>query len=140
VTSDFEVLCHSARQVLREYVGGFIESITLVAGGTYDRLDVRLVQVPQKFEVVLSLERIYYLQTAKPPQMSESFADDISVHYLANDGRAWPEDADRLVTPFRGLPELVYISLVGPTSLKVVASVLVLAKTQDLADTPERND
>jgi hypothetical protein len=129
VASDFETLCLDAQKALREYAGAFVESVTLVAAGTYDRLDIRLVDVPKKREVVLSLERIYYLQMTKPPQLSESFIDDLAVHYLPNDGRAWPSAADGLVTPFPGIPELVYISLVGPTSITAVASVLVIARS-----------
>ena len=128
MTSDFEALCLSAKQTLGEYIGAFVESVTLVAAGTYDRLDVRLVQVPQKYEVVLSLEQVHYFLLAKPPKMGGSFLDDIAVHYLPNDGRSWPKEADGLVVPFPGLPELVYISLIGPTSLKVVAPVLVVAR------------
>jgi hypothetical protein len=129
VANDFEAICLGVEQTLRNYVGAFIEGVTLIAAGTYDRLEIRLVQVPQKNEVLLSLERIYYLQMAKPPELGGSFIDDVAVHHLPNDETGWPRVADGLVHRFPGLPQLVYIGLVGPTSVKAVASVVAVSRT-----------
>jgi hypothetical protein len=134
VVSEFEVSCRAAQRVLLQCVGAFIGGISVVAIGAGDRLDLRLVQVQSLGEVVLSLEKIHYISLSKPPEIDQSFVDEIAVYYLPKLSDEWPEIANGLVGRFPTLPELICIELKGPTSLLVIAEIVTLAGLVSLSD------
>jgi len=105
-----------------QLVGSFIDRISYVAVGTRDCLDVWLVRGPDIGDVVLSFEAIRYFTIDKPEELEQPFIDELQVSILPKSG-AWPAAAEQLVRRFSGLPDLLWVRLVGPTQIELVCQV-----------------
>src|SRR5579859_6013718 len=101
-----------------QLIGSFIDRVAYTAMGTRDCLDVWLVRGPDLGNIVLSFETLRYLSIDKPDELEQSFVDEIQVSVLPADG-AWPDGAERLVRRFPGLPELLWVKLVGPAQIEL---------------------
>ena len=106
--------------------GSFIDRLSYAAGGTRDCLDIWLTQTQGLGEVVLSLEQVRYFTMEKPAELEQSFVDDFQIFLLPQSGD-WPDGAEQRVQRFPGLPELVWIRMIGPAEVDVISSILTVA-------------
>jgi hypothetical protein len=111
-----------------QLIGGFIDRISYTAVGTRDYLDIWLVRGPDLGDVVLSFEVVRYLSIDKSDELEQSFVDEIQVSVLPETGD-WPDGAERLVRRFSGLPELLWVKLVGPAQVELVCQVSTVIGT-----------
>ncbi|WP_225848787.1 hypothetical protein [Streptomyces sp. HPF1205] len=122
----FRNRCLSAARTLAPCVGYFIDRISFNAFGPDDALDISLVGGPSMPDVLISLSRLHHLSVAKPPDLSGSFVDEVSLVHLPALPHAWPGDVDDRVRRFEGLPELAWLRLHGPAEVDAIASAVTV--------------
>jgi hypothetical protein len=116
-----EETCINSSAVFERLEGAFIESINLsVAYQEKDRLDITFFAVPGLGEVAIHLRKVRYFKLDKPPDFGGEFADSVKATYLPKLDQPWPAKAEKLVTRFKGLPELVWLELIGPAGITVI--------------------
>jgi hypothetical protein len=81
--------------------------------------------------VAISLRQIRYLELSKSPELGGSFIDEIKVTCLPA-GDDWPAEAEKMVWRFSGLPDLIWLEIVGPAGINVVCDQMTL--TPDPSD------
>ncbi|MBK3580552.1 hypothetical protein JHN63_43575, partial [Streptomyces sp. MBT65] len=118
----FRARCLKAQEILSEYEGSFIERISSSAVGDHSTFDILLIRGGVFGELTISLEGVRYLAVANATSVDGVFVDRLSVVHLPSWGSPWPQGAEEFVTRFPGLPELVWVRLVGPVEIDVVGS------------------
>ncbi|GLY71562.1 hypothetical protein [Amycolatopsis taiwanensis] len=123
----FKNRCAAADHTLASCVGYFIEKIVFDAAGETDSLAIALRKGPQKPDVMISLSNLYFTSITKPPGgLHACFVDAISLTHLPQLPHPWPESAEGRVCRFDELPELVWLRIVGPAELDIIASIVTI--------------
>ncbi|MCE7005935.1 hypothetical protein LWC34_24340 [Kibdelosporangium philippinense] len=102
-------------------VGYFIERVTVVAFGDEDSMEVALMSTrgTGKPDVIISMSGIYSLAMTKPRELGPGFVDEISLTHLPPSPESWA------IAKCQGVDhELVWVRIVGPTEVDVVASIV----------------
>jgi hypothetical protein len=134
VISEFQAQCLKAQEILSECEGSIIEKISSSAVNDRSSFEFTLVRTDSTFgEVTVALESVRHLSVGNQVAIESAFADQLSVIHLPASGNPWPEEAERLVTRFANLPELVWVRLVGPVEVDVVAQILTISRAVDLS-------
>jgi hypothetical protein len=107
--------------------GSFIDRVLYGASGSRDCLDVWLAREPGLGDFVLSFEVARFLSISKLEEIEQSFIDEVRVFLLPQEG-AWPEGAEQRVRRFPGLPELIWVRLIGPAEVDVISQVLTISR------------
>jgi hypothetical protein len=123
--ASLEAECLRASRILKSCEGAFVGEVTYSAGDAGDSLTVLLTQVPTLGSMKIEIGSIRYLKISKPPGLDQLFVDRIDVSYLPATPDPWPREAEGLVTRFTGLPGLVWMQIIGPAEIQVVADSLV---------------
>ncbi|MEV5414432.1 hypothetical protein AB0K60_37050 [Thermopolyspora sp. NPDC052614] len=129
--SEVETACDRFNQVFAHCEGSFIDSVATYATGAVDYVDVKLTQCQKSEFVSMLLEGVRYFSISKGDDIGGSFVDQISVTYLPRVGSPWPEEAEKLVVRFEGLPELYWLRTVGPTEMHAIAAKMVVLTSSD---------
>lgn len=120
-----EAACLNSRILFDRCEGSFVDRIELQFGYDSDQFSISLVQVPEVGEVSISLRQVRYLRLDKPPQLGGSFVDEIKVTRLAASDD-WPPEAEKMVTRFSGVPDLIWLEVIGPVSINVICEEMSL--------------
>jgi hypothetical protein len=107
--------------------GSFVDNILYRADCGYDILCIELRQVPNLGGVTISVEGVRYFNMDKPPEIQDCFVDSISATYLPGGDGPWPDEAERRVTRFPELPDLVMVCLAGPAAIEVIGDRIVVS-------------
>lgn len=125
--ASLEAECLRASGILKSCEGAFLAEVNYSAadaGDADDSLEILLTQVPALGSVKMEIRSIRYLEVSKPPGLG-MFVDRVDMSYLPASPDPWPREAEGLVVRFKGLPELVWMQIVGPAEIQVVADSLV---------------
>ncbi|MER5446489.1 hypothetical protein ABT052_19630 [Streptomyces sp. NPDC002766] len=122
----FENRCENAASVLAPCIGYFVERVSFDAFAEEDFLEISLREGPRKADVRISLCNLHYVSVSKPPELSGSFVDSVSLVHLPRWPHPWPDDVAGRLRRFAGLPELAWLRLTGPTEVDVIASILTV--------------
>lgn len=127
----FEAVCCEARKLLYTCEGYFVDRVSFDVFGDYDELTLVLQERPYRPDMAVSLTRIYHFNTTKPPEAAGSFVDEFRVTYIPKEDDSWPREIEgRLGPRHSGLPDLVWIRVVGPMSIDAVASTITVLVAQ----------
>lgn len=130
--TNFQLICERVEEVLAEYRGSFLERFMHHAAGE-DLCEILLVKSSGRGEVTVFLEGIRHLSVGNSVSVEGgALVDDIRVVHLSSDGAEWPPGVEKFVRPFPGLPELVWIRIIGPVEVNVIASLIGLSVAIDL--------
>ncbi|MDV9176922.1 hypothetical protein R6V09_43205 [Streptomyces sp. W16] len=135
--SAFGNRCATAARLLAPFVGHFIARVSFDALDDEESLEITLRDSSAKPEAIISLAGVRHVGLSKGPGISGNFVDAISVIHLPKAPLPWPEEAAALVRRFDGLEELVWLRLVGPAEIDVIASIVTVyvAMSDDEAST-----
>lgn len=133
----FRNRCASAARLLAPFAHHFIARVSFEAQDDEESLEITLRDGPSKPEAIISLAGLRHVGLSKGPGLSGCFVDAISVIHLPRTPLPWPEEAAAFVRRFDGLEELVWLRLVGPAEIDVVASIMTVyvAMSDDEAST-----
>ncbi|GAA0978232.1 hypothetical protein GCM10009555_040840 [Acrocarpospora macrocephala] len=132
----FENMCHNASAALSSCVGYLVHRMSFDIVNDRDALEISLRRGPEWPDITISLEGLYHLSVSKLPESSVCFVDEILVRHLPELPHPWP-DGPTSVRRFPGQTELVWLRVVGPMEIEVVASILTVltAMSDELAAT-----
>lgn len=116
---DLKRICQSCQEVFDEYAGEFIKQIDLRVDYEFDQLVIAFFPIKGRGEMSVRLDGVRYFEFAKPPELAGSFVDRLEVTCLPTLDRAWPAEAEKKITRFAGLPELVWFRITGPVEVEV---------------------
>ncbi|MEV0912270.1 hypothetical protein [Streptomyces hokutonensis] len=133
----FRNRCASAAKLLAPFVNHFIARVSFEAQDDEESLEITLRDGPERPEAIISLAGLRHVGLSKGPGISGYFVDAICVTHLPRTPLPWPEEAAALVRRFDGLEELVWLRLVGPAEIDVIASIVTVyvAMSDDEAST-----
>lgn len=107
---------------LGSYRGYFLESIN-VATAPDSTAVIAMYRNPGE-QVVLTLSQVVHV-TMDSPGDWDDFIDEVSVRRLPSTG-PWPPEAHHLLQHHNNDGELLWIRLIGPTEIEIVARALAV--------------
>lgn len=123
-------LVASANQILAESIGAFIDVVSLQILGDQDRFCLMLQSAPTRPDVTIMLDNVYRASIQKPPEAAGSFVDEAWVKVLPKAPASWPAAAEALVVRHEHLPDLIWLKVVGPTMVDVIAATVTVSVAQ----------
>jgi hypothetical protein len=120
----------STNRILDENVGAFIDAVSFQVLADQDRFCLVLRSAPSRPDVTVVLDGVYRISVQKPPDPSGSFVDEAWVKVLPKVPKPWPGEAEGLVTRHEHLPDLIWLKVVGPTAIDVVAATIIVSVAQ----------
>jgi hypothetical protein len=76
------------------------------------------------------LDDVHRAFIQKRPDAAGSFVDEAWVKVLPNAPASWPGGAEALVVRHEHLPDLIWLKVVGPTTVDVIAATIVVSVVQ----------
>jgi len=116
--------------ILAENIGAFIDAVSFQVLGDQDRFCLVLRSAPNRPDVTILLDDVHMASIQKPPDASGSFVDEAWVKVLPKVPALWPADAEALVVRHEHLPDLIWLKVVGPTAVDVVAATITVSVAQ----------
>ncbi len=121
---DAETACINSKIIFEKCQGCFIEQIILQADYDHDELSISFFPAPGLGKINIFLRRVRYFSIEKPPELNGSFVDDIRATHLPTGDEPWPAGAEKMVGRFSGLPDLIWLEVIGPTGIEVICEAM----------------
>ena len=123
-------LVRSANQILAENIGSFIDTVSFQVLGDQDRFCLVLRSAPARPDVTIMLDNVHRTSIQKPPDAAGSFVDEAWVKVLPKAPASWPGGAEELVVRHAHLPDLIWLKVVGPMAVDVIAATITVSVAQ----------
>jgi hypothetical protein len=115
----FEAFCNVATSC----EGYLIERLFLSRVEDTDALDIALRWGPEKPDITLSFQNIYYLETGRLPEAAAGPLDQVTTTLLEPRDEPWPEGLEPDLVRSAELPALIWFRASGPVQLSVVSAI-----------------
>jgi hypothetical protein len=120
--SGFERTCAHARSILAELEGYFIEQICHSAEG--NSLLIHLQERPTRPDVIVLLNGLRYLSVGDTHDLDGCFVDELGLTFIPGSQAQWPEGLTGPGPRGSGLPDMVWLRIIGPTHVEAVATIV----------------
>lgn len=123
-------LVASTNQILADNIGAFIDTVSFQVLGDQDRFCLVLRSAPTMPDVTIALDNVHRTSIQKPPDAAGSFVDEAWVRLLPKAPASWPDEAEALIVRHEHLPDLIWLKVVGPTTVEVIAATITVSVAQ----------
>ncbi|MEV4041091.1 hypothetical protein [Streptomyces umbrinus] len=122
----FKNRCTNAARTLASCFGYSISCIAFDAFAEEDSLEITVREGPRQPGVIVSLANHHHVSIVKPPQIADSFIDEISLIHLPVLPHLWPAEVADRVWRSDELCELAWLRIAGPVEVDAVASIVTV--------------
>lgn len=123
VDSGLADVCRRAQSVLAGFDGYFIERIFHDSGENGGLL-IQLQERPQRPDVIVLLGGLRHLSIGDMHDLEGCFIDEIELTFIPSGRNEWPEGLTGVGPRHRGLPDLAWLRVTGPTRIEAVAATV----------------
>jgi hypothetical protein len=128
VESSFQDICKKTTEILDGYEGYFIERVLIHTTGAKGSMDIFLQSGSKGPDISISLSGLIKATVADPAE--GAFVDKFKVEYIPKTQESWPPGLSRVGQRHTEIPDLVWLVLIGPMSVDVVASTISVSIAQ----------
>jgi hypothetical protein len=127
---DFDKYCFRIAKALEGRLGDELRIVSFSALGASDVGQVTISSRTNSGDLIISAEGIVYFSVEKPMEIEGSFVDQFIVKPLVVGPGRYPDELEgRLPVALSGVEKLVWVKIIGPTLINLVACSLAIATT-----------
>lgn len=126
-SSEFTEVCLRAADLLSGLEGYFLDRVLADTAPSDGSVDIHLRLDPRAPDVLISLTKVVHVTMGPLLEPDAAFVDEIRLEHIAGSESSWPDGLAGLGPRPPGFPDVVWLTIVGPMQVEVVAKTITVA-------------